>query len=84
MNLCIQNLGWRTPDFARNQSQSGLCVDWHLMFCENDQRRPALIKPGIHPRSDLYPAGKRETNVDAVTHFVCSKRVHDFLDNFFV
>ena len=49
MNSCIKNVGRRPPYFTRNQREPGLRVNRRLVLRENDQRRPRLIEPGIHP-----------------------------------
>ena len=43
MNSRIQNLGWRPPNLAGDQSQPSLCVNWRFVFGEYNQRRSAVI-----------------------------------------
>ena len=83
MDSRIQNLARRTPDLARNQSQTHFRVNWRLVLCENNQRRLALIQARIHSRCYFHAPGKRETDMHTVAHLVCRERAFDLFDDFF-
>ena len=84
MNSRIENFRRRPADAASDQGQPGPRIDRWLMFREDDQRRTRLIQTRIHPGRDLHAASQRETDMNAVSHFVRGERAPDFIDDFFV
>ena len=84
MNPRIEDFWRRTPDRAGDQGQSGFRIDWRLVFREHDQGRTRLVQPGIHAGGSFHAAGQRQTNMNAVSHFVGGECPPDFIDDFFI
>ena len=83
MNSRVENFGRRPAHRCGNQLETILGINRSLVLGENDQCRPALVEARVHSGCDLHAATKRESNVNAIAHFVGGKRAFDFLDDFF-
>src|SRR5260370_20216369 len=83
MNSRIQNFrGW-PANTSGDQFQSFFRINWRLVLGQNDQGSSALVQSRIHSGSYFYSAGERETNVNAVAHFIRGHGAFELFDDLF-